>query len=147
MSFFKPAEIRAILILSALVFIGSALTLLKRQGKLSELELGTFLSDNRYNYSYNVADMTKEKEKIDDEPVYDNPVETDSGSIENKVIDINSAGYFDLQTLPGIGPVLAERIMAYRDSVGAFRSADELLNVQGIGEKKYARIKDRIAIK
>ncbi|UCC80082.1 MAG: helix-hairpin-helix domain-containing protein [Candidatus Zixiibacteriota bacterium] len=147
MSFFKPAEIRAILILSALVFIGSALTLLKRQGRLSDLELDTFLSDNRYNYSYNVADFAEEKRKTDDEPAKADLAETANDSSENRVIDINSAGYFDLQTLPGIGPVLAERIMAHRDSVGAFRSTDELLNVQGIGEKKYARIKNRIALK
>lgn len=147
MSFFKPAEIRAILILSALVFIGSTLTLLKRQGRLSSLELDTFLSDNRYNYSYSVADLVKEKEEIDDKTKNVKPTEAERVSSENQVIDLNNAGYFDLQTLPGIGPVLAERIMAYRDSVGAFRLTDELLNVQGIGEKKYSRIKDRIEIK
>lgn len=147
MSFFKPAEIRAILILSALVFIGSTLTLLKRQGKLSSLELDTFLGDDRYNYSYNVADLEREKEEIDDKTENVKSAEAERVSSENQVIDINKAGYFDLQTLPGIGPVLAERIMTYRDSVGAFGSTDELLNVQGIGEKKYSLIKDRIEIK
>ena len=144
MSFFKPAEVRSILILSALVFIGSALTLLKRQGRLSSLELDTFLNNDRYNYSYNVADFAKEKAKSDVEPVNFDNTNTKNGSQEYQIVDLNSAGYFDLQTLPGIGPVLAERIMAYRDSVGAFRSSDELLNVTGIGEQKFASIKDRI---
>ncbi len=144
MSFFKPAEVRSILILSALVFIGSTLTLLKRQGRLSSLELDTFLNNDRYKYSYNVADFAKEKAKSDVEPVNFDNTNTKNGSQEYQIVDLNSAGYFDLQTLPGIGPVLAERIMAYRDSVGAFRSSDELLNVTGIGEQKFASIKDRI---
>ncbi|UCE66913.1 MAG: helix-hairpin-helix domain-containing protein [Candidatus Zixiibacteriota bacterium] len=144
MSFFKPAEIRAILILSALVFIGSALTLLKRQGRLSSLELDTFLNNSRYNYSYSIADFEEEKEETDARLIKEEAAVTENSSIEENIIDLNRAGYFDLQNLPGIGPVLAERIMAYRDSVGAFRSSDELLNVKGIGKQKFADIKDRI---
>jgi competence protein ComEA len=147
MSFFRPAEIRAILILSALVFIGSSLTLLKRQGKISNLEIGAFLDDDRYNYSYSVADFPKEKTDSEARLSEEDETAMEGDSAKDNIIDLNSAGYFDLQTLPGIGPVLARRIMAYRDSVGAFRTTDDLLNVNGIGEKKLADIKDRITAK
>ena len=146
MNFFKPAEIRAILVLSILVFLGSSLTLLMRQGKLSSLNLETFLDNSRYNYSYRVSDLPqKEKSENAKTEVADQRI-NEEPDIELEILDLNSAGFFELQTLPGIGPVLAERIIAYRDSAGAFKSPDELLNVSGIGEKKYAKFKDRITV-
>ena len=144
MSLFRPAEIRAVLVLAFLVFIGSTLTLLKRQGRLSDLELDIFLDNDRYKYSYKVEDLAKEKRANDVQPINGNNINSKNHSEKNQIVDLNTAGYFDLQALPGIGPVLAERIMAYRDSVGAFRSIEELLKVEGIGEKKYAGIKNRI---
>jgi comEA protein len=62
-------------------------------------------------------------------------------------IDINRAGREQLETLPGIGPVLAGEIIRYRDQYGAFSSVDSLLNVPGIGRKKLERIKNIIIIK
>jgi competence protein ComEA len=54
------------------------------------------------------------------------------------LVDINSAGSEALQTLPGIGPVLAARIVQYRSEFGPFGSAEDLTQVSGIGEKKLA---------
>ena len=51
-----------------------------------------------------------------------------------------------LQTLPGIGPVIAERIVAYREENGDFVSVGELMNVSGIGEKKLEAIWDFVTI-
>lgn len=147
MSLFRPAEIRAILILSVLVLIGSALTLLKRQGRLSSLDLDLFLDDGRYNYTYSADDIVKNNPGIDTTVAPENLTVNLNNSTANRILDINNAGYFDLQTLPGIGPVLAERIVAYRDSAGAFRSVSELLNVKGIGEKKLADLKNRITVR
>lgn len=146
MNFFKPAEIRAILILSILVLIGSALTLLKRQGKLSGLDLDMFLEDGRYNYSYKADDVIRQKAEEKDKIEAGDYSDAQEVSTDDIILNINSAGYYDFQSLPGIGPVLAERIIAYRDSVGAFKSVDELSNVKGIGEKKLAGLKDRIAV-
>jgi comEA protein len=147
MSLFKPAEIRAILILSVLVLIGSALTLLKRQGRLSSLDLDLFLDDGRYNYTYRADDIVKNRPDADSMTAAGDLTENVNYSTATQILDINDAGYFDLQTLPGIGPVLAERIVAYRDSVGAFRSVNELSNVKGIGEKKLAGLKNRITVR
>ena len=56
-------------------------------------------------------------------------------------IDINTASSEDLTAIPGIGPELANRIINYRRNVGKFQSIDELDNVEGIGKKKLAIIK------
>lgn len=60
------------------------------------------------------------------------------------LIDINRADEALLQTLPGIGPQLAQAIMTYRAERGAFERLDELLNVPGIGKAKLSAIRGRI---
>lgn len=57
------------------------------------------------------------------------------------LLDLNRATEQDFDALPGIGPRLAERIMEYRQSAGAFHSLDELRDVKGIGKKKFERIR------
>jgi competence protein ComEA len=53
-------------------------------------------------------------------------------------VNLNTASVQQLTTLPGVGPQLAARIVEYRQKAGTFRSTQELINVKGIGEKKYA---------
>lgn len=69
-----------------------------------------------------------------------------SSSAEDPVfpIDINTADRYQLAMLPGIGEVLADRILAYRDAHGSFPCVEELLNVEGIGTKKLEEILDLI---
>ena len=62
------------------------------------------------------------------------------------ILDLNRATEQDFDALPGIGPRLAERIMAYRQSVRAFRSLDELRDVKGIGKKKFDRIRPLVTV-
>lgn len=61
-------------------------------------------------------------------------------------IDINRASASQLQILPGIGPVLAERIIQLRLERGSFTTPEELLEVKGIGPKKFEKIKDLITV-
>jgi competence protein ComEA len=61
-------------------------------------------------------------------------------------LDVNRATEQDFDALPGIGPRLAERIMEYRQSVGAFHSLDELRAVKGIGKKKFDRIRPLVTV-
>lgn len=61
-------------------------------------------------------------------------------------LDINSATKTQLMELPGIGEMLAERIIAYRTENGPYATTDELLNVEGIGEKKLSVIEERIKV-
>ncbi len=61
-------------------------------------------------------------------------------------VNINTADKQELQTLPGVGEVLAERIVAYRTEHGKFKNISELLNVDGIGEGKFQSIKDKVFV-
>jgi len=59
-------------------------------------------------------------------------------------VDLNQATPRDLDGLPGIGPVLAARIVEYRQRQGRFHSVSELRAVSGIGRKRYLAIKDLV---
>jgi competence protein ComEA len=61
-------------------------------------------------------------------------------------VNINLADRGELEELPGIGPTLAERIIAYREKTGGFRSVEELKQVSGIGEKKLEEIRDLVEV-
>jgi competence protein ComEA len=61
-------------------------------------------------------------------------------------VNLNTATIEQLQTLPGIGPAMAKRVIEYRTKVGKFSKIEEIINVKGIGEKKFQKIKDRLLI-
>jgi competence protein ComEA len=61
-------------------------------------------------------------------------------------VDLNTATVSQLDALPGIGPELAQRIIDYRTQHGGFRSVDQLQQVTGIGDAKYAEIKDLVTV-
>ncbi len=62
------------------------------------------------------------------------------------MVRINLASASDLENLPGVGPVLAERIVAHRDLIGGFQIVEDLLDVPGIGEAKLASLRDLISV-
>lgn len=62
------------------------------------------------------------------------------------LIDVNSATEKDLIKLPGVGSKTAEKIIAYRNKHGKFKRKEELMNVSGIGKKKFDKIKKFIKI-
>jgi competence protein ComEA len=64
----------------------------------------------------------------------------------NGLIDLNAASADTLATLPGIGPVKARAIVAYRDQNGPFASILEIIQVSGIGPSNYEAIQDLIAV-
>jgi competence protein ComEA len=67
------------------------------------------------------------------------------GQATDRGIDINRATAAELEDLPGVGPILAARIVAYRDLHGAFATVEDLLDVGGIGEAKLAAMRESIA--
>jgi competence protein ComEA len=62
------------------------------------------------------------------------------------VVNLNSATIAQIATLPGIGPKTAELVVQYRQKNGPFKKIEELMNVKGIGEKSFLRIKDRLTV-
>lgn len=71
---------------------------------------------------------------------------TGSGVSTDGRVNINTADATALETLPGVGPALAARIIAWRDENGPFRSVDELTAVSGIGEKTLDGMRDQATV-
>lgn len=69
-----------------------------------------------------------------------------SGSLVTGLININTADAKTLDILPGIGPVMASRIIAYRQAKNGFKKKEDLMKVEGIGTATYNKLKDRITI-
>lgn len=69
-----------------------------------------------------------------------------TGSSSAGKVDLNRASLKELESLPGVGPVLAKRIVEYRQFHQGFRSPEELKNVSGIGDKKYAQIRPHVEV-
>ena len=63
------------------------------------------------------------------------------------VLNLNTATLVELETLPGVGPVLARRIVEFREKKGGFRRVEELLVIPGISERKWKLIKDKVEVK
>lgn len=62
-------------------------------------------------------------------------------------VNLNTADAAQLQHIPGIGPAMAERILAYRRTAGRIQSPDELLQISGIGDKKYQKMKPYMTVR
>ena len=80
------------------------------------------------------------------------PVETEVQVPQEEILpdlsplDLNTATAEELATLPGIGAELAGRIVAYREAHGGFDSVEEIMEVSGIGEGKFAALEGRITV-
>jgi competence protein ComEA len=69
-----------------------------------------------------------------------------SESISPQKINLNTAETWLLEALPDIGPTRAQAIIAYRQQNGLFKNINELLNIQGIGQSTFDRIKDKVTV-
>jgi len=61
-------------------------------------------------------------------------------------VNLNTATQEQLQTLPGVGPAIAQRIIEHRNKNGKFNRIEDILNIKGVGEKIFQRIKDRLTV-
>ena len=62
------------------------------------------------------------------------------------VVNLNTASAIDLEALPGIGAKTAARIVEYRQKNGPFKKVEELMNVRGVGEKSFLKLKPQITV-
>ena len=71
---------------------------------------------------------------------------TSNSNKEDAKVNINTANQSELDSLPGIGPSIAQKIIDYREENGNFKTIEELQNVKGIGDAKYEEIKDMVTV-
>lgn len=74
------------------------------------------------------------------------PADSSNPPLAGERVDLNRATAAELDALPGIGPVLAGRILAYRRAHGPFREPEELLAIRGIGPRLFARLQSRVTV-
>lgn len=114
---------------------------LRMAGPLPEAEV------HALNLAASLADGQKivvpKKGEAVETPTWGSPA---GGAVARGKININSASAAELETLPGIGPTLAQRIVTYREEHGPFRSVEDIKNVPGIGEGRFGQIKDLITV-
>ncbi len=65
---------------------------------------------------------------------------------DRHLLDLNRASAGELESLPGIGAVMAQRVIAFRESAGGFRRVEDLREVKGIGPKKFDRLKSFVTV-
>jgi competence protein ComEA len=113
---------------------------------------GGFLADANKN-GINLARALEDGEQLDipymegTSPVIGTeiPATTESSS-STELININTASQAELESLPGIGPTTAQKIIQYREQNGPFVNTQDIINVSGIGPGTYERIKDLITV-
>ena len=122
-----------------------------REPGLYELELGSRVSDaietaggftpDAEQSSVNLARNLSDGEQV----IIASKSQFKQGS-GSSLVSLNRATLEDLDTLPGVGPALASRILDYRNSIGSFSDVRQLREVSGIGEKMFAKIKDLVTL-
>lgn len=111
---------------------------------------GGFLAEANKD-SINLAQVLMDGERLDIpyaegfSPVIPTPIPA-LIEVTTDLININTASSFELETLPGIGPTTAQKIIEYRDTNGPFLATEDIINVSGIGPGTYERIKDLITV-
>ena len=115
---------------------------------LSKINLAYVLSDGQKIKIPNINENTDNFEYVIDNSG-DNIIVNNDNKLnkEGKKVNINTATQTELETLNGIGPSTAAKIIEYRDLNGKFKTIDDLKNVNGIGNSRFDEIKNNIVVK
>lgn len=122
---------------------------LTQEADLSDINLAYLLEDGMKIYIPNQNERQENNEKTKNIPKEENTpsMQIQDTNTKQDVININTATQEELDTLPGIGPATATKIIEYRKEKGKFKQKEEIKEVSGIGEAKYEKIKEYISIK
>ncbi|MEH7443137.1 helix-hairpin-helix domain-containing protein [Bacillus sp. JJ1122] len=75
------------------------------------------------------------------------PLQSGQQTQDKQKINLNTAAASELETLPGIGPSKAEAIIEYRETIGLYKTIEDLKNISGIGDKTFEKLKELISVK
>ena len=110
------------------------------------LELAGGFTEDAERTAVNLAETVCDGEAIMIPSVSDVQVPGSSAPLSDGRVNINTAGLEELMTLPGIGQAKAEAVISYRKEHGRFTSIEGLMEVSGIGEGIFSKLRDRIKI-
>jgi competence protein ComEA len=100
------------------------------------IELAGGMTSSAFEQSVNLARMVSDGEQI----VVLDKSQVSSGGTSSQFISLNNATLEQLESLPGVGPAMASRIIEHREAIGSFSDLTQLKDVSGIGDKLYAKI-------
>lgn len=106
------------------------------------IELAGGMTKSAFEQSVNLARMVSDGEQI----VVLDKSRVSTGAAAAEFISLNSATMEQLESLPGVGPAMAARIIEHRESIGSFSDLTQLKDVSGIGDKLYAKISQDLTL-
>lgn len=123
---------------------------LTKDADTSSTNLAAVLSDATKLYIPSKKEIrmieTKTGEKASDPYIGGSTATTSKNDTATTLVNLNTATSAQLQELPGVGPSTADKILSYRKEYGSFKTKEELMNVSGIGEKTFDKLKDSITV-
>jgi comEA protein len=156
----KTERIGVVLLLVIIIVLLLSSLFLQRTFNFNQQEYDQVLAEFEKRSALIQQEEKQLAEKYIPQPTVNTPAETiekqekvsemaepENEEVAPKIVNINTANEQLLQTLDGIGPAYAKRIVEYRDANGPFSSKDELINIKGIGEKRLDNIRPYITLK
>ncbi len=124
---------------------------IKKDSRISDaVEIAGGLTSDANTKVINLAQKLSDGQKIYIPNINEDIEEYEDENINlfnyDDLVNINTANQTELETLPGIGPSTADKIIKYRKENGNFENIEDIKNVSGIGDAKYENIKDKICI-
>ena len=104
------------------------------------------LTSNAAECAVNLARTVNDGEQLNIPALTQGCSPSQSGTDSGSPLSLNAASAEQFDSLPGIGPTLADRIIQFRDAQGGFSSVDQLNDVSGIGDKLFAGLKDLVTL-